>query len=99
MRENISDLVETLEPRASFKKNNNGKKGSKRKPTQPGVEIFQNLKDSNTEQSAKMIANPLGEDLCGLDIPRRIIGGTTTDIDEFPWLCLLQYLNSKIENY
>lgn len=51
------------------------------------------LQESNQAPNSK--ESLLDGNSCGLDVPRRIIGGTSTDIDEFPWLALLLYYNRK----
>lgn len=33
--------------------------------------------------------------VCGRGLDNRIIGGTATGLDEFPWLALLQYFKRK----
>ncbi|XP_031825659.1 CLIP domain-containing serine protease HP8-like [Nomia melanderi] len=37
--------------------------------------------------------NPLLPADCGKDLSQRIVGGDRTDIDEFPWMALLEYSN------
>uniref|UniRef100_A0A182QUT5 CLIP domain-containing serine protease n=1 Tax=Anopheles farauti TaxID=69004 RepID=A0A182QUT5_9DIPT len=43
-----------------------------------------------------LLPNPKKNE-CGFSIGMRIYGGENTDIDEFPWLALLQYENRKKE--
>lgn len=52
---------------------------------------------NNYEQSSDSSSNRrlLPESTCGIDLPRRILGGSSADIDEFPWLALLQYKKRK----
>ena len=59
-------------------------------------ENSRNLNNTKSGKKTNSKRNVLEEETCGLDTPRRIIGGTTTDIDEFPWLCLLQYTDRKL---
>lgn len=33
--------------------------------------------------------------VCGIDTADRIVGGTKTKIDEFPWATLIGYMNTK----
>ena len=39
--------------------------------------------------------HPLLPSECGDDISERIVGGERADIDEFPWMALLEYQRSK----
>lgn len=41
------------------------------------------------------LENPLLPDDCGRDISLRIVGGERADIDEFPWMVLLEYQKRK----
>ncbi|KAL0270403.1 UNVERIFIED_CONTAM: hypothetical protein PYX00_007825 [Menopon gallinae] len=52
-----------------------------------------NPKSTNQNSGGTSKRKLLPENTCGIDLPRRILGGTTADIDEFPWLALLQYKN------
>lgn len=36
-------------------------------------------------------SNPLLPSNCGRDLSLRIVGGERTDLDEFPWMALLEY--------
>ena len=31
--------------------------------------------------------------VCGVDAPNRVLGGSETDIDDYPWTALIEYLN------
>uniref|UniRef100_U5ESH9 CLIP domain-containing serine protease n=1 Tax=Corethrella appendiculata TaxID=1370023 RepID=U5ESH9_9DIPT len=42
---------------------------------------------------ANILPDPLNNE-CGVSLGNRIYGGTNTEIDEFPWLALLQYRKS-----
>lgn len=35
---------------------------------------------------------------CGIDLSNRIIGGTETELGEFPWLTLLEYTTCELKN-
>lgn len=47
--------------------------------------------DDLTASSYDLSNNPLLPTECGKDLTQRIFGGETTDIDEFPWMALLEY--------
>lgn len=32
-----------------------------------------------------------GSDICGINTQSRIYGGKETDLDEFPWMALIEY--------
>lgn len=49
---------------------------------------------SNVEQY-DLSNNPLLPADCGKDLSQRIFGGERTDIDEFPWMALLEYSTRK----
>ncbi|KAK6638911.1 hypothetical protein RUM43_007181 [Polyplax serrata] len=75
------------------------------KTTENSQRNFQEYMENNDSRSEgnvseNVTSNSLSVESCGLQVPRRIIGGTTTDIDEFPWLALLQYSypNGKISH-
>lgn len=38
-------------------------------------------------------------DYCGQDSSNRIIGGENTEVDEFPWMALLEYKKRKLKKY
>ena len=57
-------------------------------PTRPPVTIPDNT--GNVNPSSRL----LPED-CGKDLSNRIVGGNITDIDEFPWMVLLEYRKCK----
>lgn len=37
------------------------------------------------------LANPLLPNVCGRDLSQRLLGGERTELDEFPWMTLLEY--------
>lgn len=39
--------------------------------------------------------NPLLPNNCGRDLSQRIVGGEITELDEFPWMVLLEYQKRK----
>ena len=50
----------------------------------------QNIDDQNVQYNFSN--NPLLPTDCGKDLSQRIYGGEITDLDEFPWMVLLEYL-------
>lgn len=40
--------------------------------------------------------NPLLPSDCGRDLSQRIVGGERTELDEFPWMALLEYQKRKL---
>lgn len=50
----------------------------------------QNTNDQNIQYDFSN--NPLLPTDCGKDLSQRIYGGEITDLDEFPWMVLLEYL-------
>ncbi|XP_054011033.1 transmembrane protease serine 9-like [Hylaeus anthracinus] len=45
---------------------------------------------ANTQYS--LVDNPLLSNECGKDLSQRIFGGERTELDEFPWMALLEYI-------
>lgn len=52
--------------------------------------------DVSQQLAGGLLPNPKKNE-CGTSIGIRIYGGENADIDEFPWLALLQYENRKLE--
>lgn len=49
-------------------------------------------RNENTNDQYDFSNNPLLSTDCGKDLSQRIYGGEITDLDEFPWMVLLEYL-------
>lgn len=45
----------------------------------------------NTQDRTDLDNNALLPNDCGKDLSLRIVGGERTDLDEFPWMALLEY--------
>lgn len=52
--------------------------------------------ENRAEVSGGLLPNP-NKNECGISIGMRIYGGENADIDEFPWLAMLQYENFRAE--
>ncbi|XP_034250850.1 uncharacterized protein LOC117651155 [Thrips palmi] len=50
---------------------------------------------SNPQQGGHVNLRLLPTDVCGVDLSQRIFGGNETDLDEFPWMALLQYRSAR----
>lgn len=47
--------------------------------------------NGNSNPNINLRSHPLLPSDCGIDTEERIVGGEATDIDEFPWMALLEY--------
>lgn len=51
--------------------------------------------NGNLDPNINLRSHPLLPSDCGTDTEERIVGGESTDIDEFPWMVLLEYQKRK----
>lgn len=45
----------------------------------------------NEDPMINLASNPHLPNVCGRDLSQRIFGGERTELDEFPWMALLEY--------
>lgn len=51
--------------------------------------------DPNANTQVNLADNPLLPTICGRDLTQKLLGGERTDLDEFPWMVLLEYQKRK----
>jgi len=68
--------------------------------TNPGINTAVNPMTSDqsiNEIPINLTNNPLLPSDCGRDLSQRIVGGEATELDEFPWMTLLEYQKRKLK--
>lgn len=59
--------------------------------TNPSTGGSQNPPPQDEGSTVDVTRNPYLPNTCGRDLSQKIYGGNRTDLDEFPWMVLLEY--------
>lgn len=66
-----------------------------RPTSRPTPRVPTNNGNDDENPNVNLRSHPLFPSDCGTDTEERIVGGESTDIDEFPWMALLEYQKRK----